>query len=204
MIPLTKHYSKQNSHHYINTPLQTLLSRHYTPKRTPPCISSRSLTPPPCASRCPLLSPSLGSGANNGHLEAHPPTALHVLPQRTGAKWALHMGAPILRLSSLPRTACPRLAPCGGRSGRGAPRPLRLSSVRPPCMGAGVSTLLPCMASRSFLPTGTPRWWLIATSVGGHPLPACLGAVPPSCDAPFHRFLSSLPRTCRNHNIHYV
>ena len=115
---LTKHFYEQNSHHYINTTLQTLLTGHYTLNKT-------------------RMDPT--------NSETHPSLHILPLPHTSALRFTVSVFISLAALgsqpriprstSSLPRTACPRLAPCGGRSGRGTPRPLRLSSVFPPCMG---------------------------------------------------------------------
>ena len=200
---LTKHFYKQNSHHYINTTLQTLLTGHYTQGTTlmtPRMDPANSETHPslhilplprtsalrfsvsvvvPLAAlrrqpRIPRSTPT--------HCPAYPPAS--VLLPRTGTKLALLLGAPreppFCAPSSLPRTACPRLAPCGGRSGRGTPRPLRLSSVFPPCMGHASHPF--CPACRPALST------LQASHVGvSSPRQAWKRCFPPGVAMRHHR-----------------
>lgn len=123
---LTKHFYKQNSHHYINTTLQTLLTGHYTQGTT-------------------LMTPRM----DPDNSETHP--SLHILPlPRTSAlRFSVSVVVPLALLGGQQRTPrstpthCPACPLATHRRKMGAPR------VRP-----HFAPLLP--ASHRLPPTSHP------------------------------------------------
>lgn len=123
-------------HHFsLGTSLWTLLSRHRTTLWTHPSLlvlplphtSSLRSEMPVVVSLALLGRQPRAPRSTPPHCPAFPPYLARA--QDGSASWVPPSCAP----STLPRTACPLPAPCGGRSGRCSHRPLRLSSVFPPC-----------------------------------------------------------------------